>query len=203
MTPTLVIAAALLYQPAPPPATATPFMIPLADNTTATAVVLPGPDNASWLVYATATGQLAYYNLSPTSPGPVPPLPPVPPVPPVPPPGRPAALIIITDEPEPFGTWTTATVQKILAAKQLTATNYAISSINDPAYDDVNGLKWIGKSAGNATPYAFLIDATGKQLWAGTAPTNDAQWAAVLNTSTRKAEDPCPTQCKPKKRGNR
>ena len=67
----------------PAPAIQQQFALPLADKTTATAVLLPMPTPGAWLVYATPTGKLGLWTMTPTTEPPVPP-PPVPP-PPVPP----------------------------------------------------------------------------------------------------------------------
>jgi len=68
----------------PAPAAQTKFQLPLADATTATAVILPTQAGQAWLVYATKSGMIGSYLLTPTDPTPPPdPLPP-PPVPPVP-----------------------------------------------------------------------------------------------------------------------
>ena len=63
----------------PAPAPLTPFTLPLADHTTTTAQILPGPEANAWLVYSTPSGQLAVYTLSPAAPDPNPPPPPPPP----------------------------------------------------------------------------------------------------------------------------
>jgi len=87
---------------------------------------------------------------------------------------------VITETPTASGSWTTPAVAKVLAAGGITAYNYAISSVDDPNYTDLIGLKWIGKSAGNTTPYVFLADAAGTVKWEGAAPTTDAGWAVLL-----------------------
>jgi len=169
----------------------------LTDKTTATAVLLPTQDGDAWLVYATKTGLIGLYRLTATLPPQPEPTPPVPPVPPTPPPAKPTALIIITDTPTNQGTWTTPATARLLASRGISTTNYAISYVNDPNYSDVVGLKWIGKSAGNATPYAFLVDAAGTTTWSGAVPASDDAWAAILNaqpaTATRCPGGVCPT----------
>lgn len=66
----------------PAPAAQVIFALPLADKTTAQAVLLPMPTPGAWLVYATPTGKLGLWTMTPTSPTP----PPDPSPPPTPPP---------------------------------------------------------------------------------------------------------------------
>jgi hypothetical protein len=72
------------------PALQVPFTLPLADKTTAQAILLPMPTPGAWLVYATKTGQIGLWMMTPTAqpePPPVPPTPVPPPpnvVPPIP-----------------------------------------------------------------------------------------------------------------------
>jgi hypothetical protein len=64
----------------PTPAPQQRFTLPLSDGTTAQAVFLPAPDDAFYLVYPTASGQLVIMNVIPTEPNPEPvPPDPVPP----------------------------------------------------------------------------------------------------------------------------
>lgn len=73
----------------PAPAVQTQFALPLADKTTATAILLPMPTPGAWLVYATPSGKLGLFQVTPASPDPNPDPTPVPPTPvpptPVPP----------------------------------------------------------------------------------------------------------------------
>lgn len=80
---TVLLAASTPHCTAQTPAIApgTPFTVPLANNTTATAIVLPGPNNQAWLVYATSTGQIGLSTLSITTVNPPPPTPTPPPSP--------------------------------------------------------------------------------------------------------------------------
>ena len=77
----LLVASASAQTPAP--AIKTQFALPLADKTTAQAVLLPMPTPGAWLVYATPTGKLGLWTMTPTSPTP-PPNPAPPPTPPPP-----------------------------------------------------------------------------------------------------------------------
>lgn len=77
---TLAAAAALAQPPALAPSV--PFTLPLTDGTMAQAQFLPTQNGEGWIAYATNSGKLATYYLTPTRPGPQPdPIPPVPPQP--------------------------------------------------------------------------------------------------------------------------
>ena len=85
----LLLIAALMPQSSgqtPAPAPQTPFNLPLTDKTNATAILLPTHDAQAWLVYATPSGKIGLYLLTPATPQPTPDPtpPPVPPIPPVP-----------------------------------------------------------------------------------------------------------------------
>ena len=56
----------------PAPGLQTEFALPLADKTTATAVLLPTLDGRAFLVYATKTGTLGLWTMTPTRPTPPP-----------------------------------------------------------------------------------------------------------------------------------
>ena len=169
------------------------FSVPLTDGTTATArcenmngvarltIVTDGKfldlQLSTW-----GTGPTPNPTPSPTPPTPIPtPVPvPSPPIP-TPPVAVATALIVITDTPTASGSWATPAVQQAMAARGIAATNYAISSVADPNYTDVIGLKWLGQSNANPTPYAFVVDASGNVLWRGPALTTDAAWIALLD----------------------
>jgi hypothetical protein len=68
-------------EPTPAPATGQQFALPLSNQTTAAAIILPGRENTHWLVYATPNGQLAAWQLSPPGPSPEPQPTPPPPTP--------------------------------------------------------------------------------------------------------------------------
>lgn len=66
----------------PPPATNLTFTLPLADTTDAQAIVLRAPELRYHLIYATSTGEMAVWTLTPSNvPIPPDPIPPVPPLP--------------------------------------------------------------------------------------------------------------------------
>ena len=77
----------------PAPAMNIHFSLPLADQTTSVAVLLPTQDGQAWLVYATNSGKLASFYLTPTRPGPSP----IPPIPPDPVPQK--LTIVVVEDP--------------------------------------------------------------------------------------------------------
>lgn len=171
------------------------FSVPLTDGTTAPAraenidgkarlTIIAGGQFLDLQLLAWGTGPTPNPPIPPTPPGP--PVPPTPPTPPVPPVSIPAALVVITESPTASGSWTSQTITAVLARGGITTYNYAISSVSDASYSDLTGLRWIGKSAGKATPYAFLVDASGKVLWEGAAPTTDAGWIEALGKYARR-----------------
>ena len=70
LLPALLTATAWAQTPAP--GLQTQFNFPLADKTTATAVLLPAPAQAIWMVYATKDGKIGSYLLTSTLPTPPP-----------------------------------------------------------------------------------------------------------------------------------
>lgn len=66
------VAASCARAQTPAPALQTPFVLPLADKTTAQAVLLPAPAQAAWLVYATREGKIGFWTMTPTNPTPPP-----------------------------------------------------------------------------------------------------------------------------------
>ncbi len=149
----------------PAPATETPFQLPLADKTTAQAVFLPTADGQAYLVYATKTGQIVFYHLTPASPNPTP----IPPPDPIPP-ATTVSVITITE------TDAAALPSCVQTHLDLTGGNYhaftvaMVSETSPPA----NALQWIGRSAGKAYPYSFITSTTGDILWQGATPADAA-----------------------------
>jgi len=70
LLPALLTATAWAQTPAP--GLQTQFNFPLADKTTATAVLLPAPAQAIWMVYATKDGKIGSYLLTSSFPTPPP-----------------------------------------------------------------------------------------------------------------------------------
>lgn len=162
------------------------FALPLADGTTANAIILPAANGQAFLVYATKTGQLGFWTMtSGTSPSPTPPPepppPPTPPTPPVPPtPPRVVSVITIT-ETTPAGL-----PSEVSAYLSANSGSYYAFTVEMVALDEPppNALKWIGKSAGKNYPYTFLADAAGVVLWQGPTPANAAKFLNLLKKPT-------------------
>jgi len=166
----------LAQTPAPKPATF--FLMPLADGSIATTVILPTTDEQAYLVYASPTGQIGLYLLTPASliPPLDPPIPPTPPVPPPKPPQKLASVITITEtEPAPIG----AEVDRAIRSANATYFAYTIEMVSMPN-PPANSLKWIGLSAGRSYPYTFAATAAGVILWQGPTPTTAADFLAML-----------------------
>lgn len=92
----LMLTAASALSQTPAPATHSRFQLPLTDGTTASAVFLPTLNGQAYLVYATPTGKLGLYLVTPTEPSPTP-EPPVPPLPPLPPVPQRLTIVIVED----------------------------------------------------------------------------------------------------------
>jgi len=188
-------AAAAEPTPTPAPAQLTSFQLPLADGTTGTAIFLPAPNGQAWLTISSPAGQLSTWLLTTTTPRPVP-TPPTPP-PPTPPPLAASQLIIVSDGPATNTTWKSPAVAAALTARGITTSQYTIQQVADPATDDA-ALRWIGRSAGHALPWAALAANDGSIIWNGSPPIADSAWLALLSNPTgRPATPPTPKPTKP------
>jgi len=174
----------------PAPAPSVRFALPLLDKTTATAMILPTHDGAAWLVYATTTGQIGLYQLTPTSPTPPPDPPPTPP-----PVDGPISLITVTE--------TTPAVLPPAVAAFLVKTNstysaYTVAMVGDKT-PPPGALLWIGRTAGKTYPYSFIVRADQSIRWQGPTPQSQNDWLKLWEISSRPGEQPAcdgPT-CKP------
>jgi len=180
-TATIIAAAALTARGATEPAAT--FPLPLKDGTTANAAFLPTQNGQAYLVYATSTGQLGSYLLTPTnSPNPQPPAPtPTPPAPPPPPPAPPlgtaSRLIAIGETQEPN---LPAKLTTLLAEKHITTQTYSVAQVQNPNTPPT-ALHWIGLTAGKPYPYGFLLTASAAILWQGPIPTNPDDAISIFN----------------------
>lgn len=148
---------------------ATPFTLPLADKTTATAVFLPTVDGQAYLVYATPTGNLGLWTMTPTATQP-----PKPPIDPPKPPVTSVSVITITE--------TDAAALPSLVQAHLDSTGGSYFAFTVAMVSDVspptNSLVWIGRSAGKNYPYTFIATSTGEILWQGPTPIRVAEFLA-------------------------
>jgi hypothetical protein len=165
------------------PALETQFTLPLADKTTAQAVLLPTADGKVWLVYSTSTGQIGLWTMTPAT-SPSPPIPPTPPTPPIPPePPKPVSVSVITvteTDPAPCP----AQVADFLSANKSTYFAFTVAMVadkNPPA----NSLTWIGRTAGKSYPYSFVASHEGKTLWEGPTPTAAANFIMVIQSQMK------------------
>jgi hypothetical protein len=160
------------------PLPASPFSIPMTDKTTATAMFLPAPNGATYLVIATPTGKLGFWTMTATTPPNDPtPLDPIkPPVdPPKPAPTLARLVTITTTTPAAIA----ADVAAALAAKKATYSAYTIAQVAQPD-TTADALTWIGKSAGKTLPYSFAVDTAGHTIAEGPTPTTAAAMTAFL-----------------------
>ncbi len=166
----------------PAPAIHTPFLLPLADNSQASAVLLPTANAQAYLVYATHTGTLGFYLLVPTT-NPTPP--------PNPQPTTTIALILIGDRTTPT---LDPTIAAYLSQHGDTTEAYSVATVADPHPPDT-ALYWIGLSAGKSYPYAFIVQPPNTILWEGNLPTKAADTIALLNQIAKRSTrtKPCPS----------
>jgi hypothetical protein len=163
------------------PAPATPFQIPLADGSLATAQFLPTHDGQGWLVYATSSGKLATYYLTPTAPGPTP----VPPVPPVPVPTQ--LTIAIVEDPAA----TSPDARKVLAdptwRKLATEKHDFLGIIPSDIVDKKTGqqpprlVAFLDRAKLHNLPWIMFTDSAGKILWEGQVPTTAAELLNLIH----------------------
>ncbi len=170
-------------QPTPGPQINTRFTLPLADQTTAEAVILPTTDGAAVMVYATKSGRIAFWQMTTTDR----PLPPDP-KPTPPPPARPLSIITIT--PAVAATLPTETASQLAAigGSYYAYTVAMVATENPPP----NSLSWIGRTAGKTLPYTFLATADGVTVWEGPTPANATAFIDLLNRFTKPAARPAP-----------
>ena len=165
----------------PAPAPATPFQFPLADGTTATAQFLPTQNGCGWLVYATSSGKLATYYLTPTPPSPVP----IPPVPPVPVPTQ--LTIAIVEDPAT----TLPDARKVLAdptwRKLATEKHEFLGIIPTDLVDKKTGRPpprlagFLDRAKLHNLPWIMFTDSAGKILWEGQVPTTAAELLNLIH----------------------
>jgi hypothetical protein len=156
----------------------TRFALPLADKTSAQAVLLPTVNEKVWLVYSTPTGQIGLWTMThETSPTPTPPIdPPSPPDPPVPP--KPSSVSVITVS-ESTAVALPIAVAEFLDASKSTYHAFTIAMVSD-SNPPPNALLWIGRTAGKTYPYSFVADQNGNILWEGKTPITSTSFLDLL-----------------------
>ena len=155
----------------PAPAPLTPFSLPLTDGTNANAQVLPIADGRAWLVYATNSGGLGTYYLTPT--GPIPPPDPIPPIPP--PPQR--LTIAIVENPAT----TTQKQRSVLSdstwRKSASSKHDFLGIIPNDVVDKRTGqppprlAPFLDRASKHNLPWIIFTDAKGVIIWEGQVPT--------------------------------
>ena len=180
----LMLTAGQAISQTPAPATNVPFVLPLADGSTAQARLLPTHDGEAWLVYATSSGKLGIFYLSPTKPdpGPNPPPPPPPPPPPVPT----KLTIAIIENPAT----TTQEQRQVLADpawRQAAAGKHTqLGIIPNDVIDKSTGqpparlVPFLDRAKLHNLPWIIFTNAAGTIVWEGTVPTTAAELAALI-----------------------
>lgn len=191
----LLASAAPAQTPTPRPHL--PFTLPMTDGTTAAAIILPTQAGQAYLVYATTTGRIGSYLMTPgttPTPGPIdPPAPPIPvPDPPAPPPvPTPTRLALIGEMDKPnLSTAVTAT----LSAWAVAVESYSVAQVADPS-TPAAALRLIGRSAGKRYPFAIALTAAGTVTWEGNLsndPTAAIATLAAVFGRTPPASPACP-----------
>jgi hypothetical protein len=175
---------ATLFAQTPAPKTNVAFPIPLADATTAQAIFLPAPSGNAYLVYATSSGKLGSFLLSPITPEPGP-LPPVPPVPPVPP--APTTLTIAIIENPAATTLQQRDVLSALEWRKAAAEKHNFLGIipsdlieKGTGKPPASLAPFLDRAKLHNLPWCIMSDAAGKILWEGQLPTSPAELNALI-----------------------
>jgi len=169
----------------PAPATQTQFTLPLANKTSAAAVLLPTQAGQAYLVYATPTGKIGLYLLTSTTPDPIPPLPPEPPVPPVPGPQR--LTIAIVEDPAT----TTVEQRQVLADptwRNLAAEKHDFRGIipadvieKGTGKPPASLAPFLDRAKLHALPWCMFTTTAGVILYEGPLPTTAAELIAIIH----------------------
>ena len=180
----------------PAPAVNRPFILPLADGSTAAAVILPADASRSYLIFATSQGNLVWYTLTTK-------IDPQPPVPPVPPPPVPTTLTIAVVENPATTTWQVRAVLSSPGWRQLATTKHRflgiipIDAIDPDTKQPPAPFKpFLDRAKTMTLPAVIIADAAGNELTAGGVPATDADFQAVINryaAGYRRPQTPCPT----------
>lgn len=174
----LTVGSAAAQTPAPAPTTQ--FPLPLADGTSATAQFLPTQNGAGWLVYATSSGKLATYYLTPTQPGPQP-------IPPTPVPPTPTKLTIaIVEDPAT----TSQTQRSVLCEptwrKLATEKHDFVGIIPNDVIDKRTGqppprlAPFLDRAKLHNLPWIMFSDSAGVIVWEGQVPTSALELTKLL-----------------------
>jgi hypothetical protein len=167
------------------------FQLTISDGTQAQAVFLPTLDGQLHLVYATSSGKIGLYLISPKlSPGPVPPIPipPIPPMPPVPPTPQPTQKLIIGIVEDPAAT--TFEQKTVLVNKEwreLATTKHTFIGLipQNITEGDTNSppaslVPFLDRAKGKNLPWVVLFDMRSKLLWEGSLPKTPSEMTAII-----------------------
>jgi hypothetical protein len=152
------------------PAILTKFALPLADQTIREAIFLPSPNGQAYLVYATSTGQLGLWTLTPTNPPPAPE-----PTPPTPPPPQ-KLLIAVVENP----TTTTLEQRAVLAAptwREIATEKHVFFGIipNDviekgTGKPPASLVPFLDRAKEHTLPWCMFFTQRGEIVWEGQIP---------------------------------
>jgi len=180
---TLPVATAPAQTPAP--ATMTQFALPLADQTTATAIILPGPNTQAWLIYATPSGKIGLWTMTPTT-SPIPPQPiPPPPIPPVPIPQR--LTIAVIEDPatttlEQRNVLADPTWRKLAAEKHDFRGIIPIDVIEKGTSQPPAALApFLDRAKGRPLPWIMLYTQNFVLVWEGPLPATTTELMAIIH----------------------
>lgn len=185
----VVLSSALLILPCfqvladdPTPQPLSVFSIPTTSGTNAQAVFFQTAGGQLYLVFASSTGNLFLWTLTPTT------------TPPQPDP--------VVDS-NTFSVITVCQEQKdklsdeevsFFASRSILFYPYTVSMVTE-SNPPKNSLTYIGLSAGKSLPYTFLVNQDGKIFWQGPRPSSLIAWKAIFPFSSYTGQKPstCPT----------
>lgn len=178
----------------PAPAQQTPFQLPLADQTQVQAVFLPTLEGRSYLVYATKSGSLGLWTMTPTlSPSPLPPIPPqpkppIPPVPPVPPVPQKLTIAIVEDPlsttPEQRQVLVDPTWRKFAKEKHDFKGIIPFDLIDKETGKPPPSLSpFLDRAKLHSLPWVLFTSKTGQVVWEGPLPTAQELTNLILKFS--------------------
>jgi hypothetical protein len=141
---------------------------------------LPTHDGEAWLVYATPSGKLGTYYLTPTRPGPQPdPIPPVPPVPT-------HLTIAIVENPQLTSLQDRQTLADPLWRRWASEKHNLLGIIPNDVIDKETGqppprlAPFLDRAKLHNLPWIMFTNAAGVIIWEGTVPTTAAELAALI-----------------------
>lgn len=192
LMPLLLASTPLCTAQTPGIAPGVPFQLPLTDKSMASAILLPTQVGPQYIVYATKTGLIGFYEINPSS------------TDPAPQPEPPAAIASIITVSADTAADLPADVAARLASLSGNYFAFTVAMVAD-ASPPPNALSWIGRTAGKPYPYTFVVDASGNILWEGPTPTSSDNFLSILRNAkaTPSLRVPCASGTCPTDRRSR